>query len=239
MAQQPTSSPDSDRSPRVNASAEAEPDDTSKSKEVRQNSVEEGFIDLIKSWKDAIKPWSEFFSPRCFGLPLPIKLFLKRIKKNISYFPANYVVILLLILFCCIVTSFWLLISTILLSVLFVFIRSKTAKRPLVVGDEEIPSWFLYASAVFAVIPLLILADVGYLLYCAVGASIIIILIHATFYSGRSKKKASKSEALQVVVQKSKESQESKELLKKTSESVTEAEVLKSSHVRFTEGTSK
>ncbi|VDD89240.1 unnamed protein product [Enterobius vermicularis] len=102
---------------------------------------------------------------------------------NISYFLPNYVVVALLLSFGCIITSFWLLISAIIVALFFAYIHSKTANGPIVVGGEEIPSWILYAATIFAVIPLLILADVGYILYCAIGVSLLIDFIHALFFS--------------------------------------------------------
>ena len=46
------------------------------------------------------QPWTEFFYYRNFGLPLPLKRTVKRIKMNISYFLPNYVVVALLLSVC-------------------------------------------------------------------------------------------------------------------------------------------
>lgn len=202
--------------------------------EPQRKQVKQGFVELVNNWKDAIKPWSEFLSISSFSLPLPVKHTLKRIKENVSYFPANYVAIILLLSFCCIITSFWLLISTIIIAMTFAFIRSKTSKGPLVVGGEEIPSWFLYSAVMFAIIPLLILADVGYILYCAVGTSLILILIHAIFYSGPSiKNSEGQKETPEIVIHQPTKSAESEQLLQSSGD--VESDTLQNPHVRFAE----
>uniref|UniRef100_A0A915PQU5 PRA1 family protein n=1 Tax=Setaria digitata TaxID=48799 RepID=A0A915PQU5_9BILA len=84
---------------------------------------------------------------------------------------------------CGIITSFWLLLSCIILGILVYFIYTKTKNGPIRIGTEEIPTWILYVIAIFITLPLFIYAEVGYILYCAIGISIILVLIHASFYN--------------------------------------------------------
>lgn len=142
----------------------------------------QGVGDFFRSWKTGIRPWSEFLRVSNFSCPPCTNGWVTRIKKNLTYFLANYFAITVVLALCSIITSFWLLISTIILGILIYIIRRATAKGPIIIGEEEIPSWILYAIAVFVTIPLFIFAHVGYIIYCAIGVSAIIIFVHALFY---------------------------------------------------------
>lgn len=144
---------------------------------------------FMRSWKTAIRPWSQFFSVSQMSLPPCTDGYVSRLKKNLVHFVGNYFAIATILLLCSIITSFWLLVSSIILCILLFMIRARTMKGPIKVGDEEIPSWILYAGAIFITLPLFIFAHVGYIVYCAIGASIVLILLHATFYENESPKK--------------------------------------------------
>ncbi|VDM93896.1 unnamed protein product, partial [Onchocerca ochengi] len=140
----------------------------------------------IRAWSKAVKPWSDFFRLSQFGLPSDISQFIIRMKKNFNHFMANYAVISAILMICGIITSFWLLLSSIVLGTLIYFIYTKTRNGPIKIGTEEIPNWILYVAAIFITLPLFIYAEVGYILYCAMGISIILVLIHASFYNSES-----------------------------------------------------
>ncbi|CAG9529587.1 unnamed protein product [Cercopithifilaria johnstoni] len=137
----------------------------------------------VRAWSKAVKPWHKFFRFSQLALPTNINGYVARMKKNFSQFMANYAVITAILMICGIITSFWLLLSSILLGILVYFIYTKTRNGPIKIGTEEIPSWILYVMAIFITLPLFIYAGVGYILYCAMGISIILILIHASFYN--------------------------------------------------------
>ncbi|KAL3997729.1 PRA1 family protein [Acanthocheilonema viteae] len=140
----------------------------------------------IRAWCKAVKPWPEFFRFSQFRFPSTINGYVGSVKKNFSQFMANYAVISAILMICGIITSFWLLLSSILLGILVYLIYTKTKDGPIKVGTEEIPVWILYAAAIFITLPLFIYAEVGYILYCTMGISIILILIHASFYNTNS-----------------------------------------------------
>ncbi|VDM24506.1 unnamed protein product [Toxocara canis] len=146
--------------------------------------------EFMRSWKTAIRPWSEFFHGSQISLPPCLDGYVTRVKKNLTFFLGNYFAITTILLLCSILTSFWLLVSTIILCMLIYMIRSRTIKGPIKVGEEEIPPWILYAAAIFITLPLFIFAHVGYIIYCAIGASIMLILLHATFYGNEMEVKS-------------------------------------------------
>ncbi|VDK75434.1 unnamed protein product [Litomosoides sigmodontis] len=137
----------------------------------------------LREWGKAVKPWSQFFQLSRFGFSSSIHGCVGRVKANLSQFTANYAVISAILMFCAIITSFWLLLSFILLGILVHFIYTKTRNGPIKIGTEEIPVWILYIAAIFITLPLFIYAEVGYILYCAMGISIILILFHASLYN--------------------------------------------------------
>ncbi|MCP9264390.1 hypothetical protein DINM_022457 [Dirofilaria immitis] len=137
----------------------------------------------IQAWSKAVKPWSEFFRFSHFRCPSSINGYIIRVKKNFNQFMANYAVISVILMICGIITSFWLLLSSIILGILVYFIYTKTRNGPIKIGTEEIPIWILYVAAIFITLPLFIYAGVGYILYCAMGLSILLVLVHASFYS--------------------------------------------------------
>uniref|UniRef100_A0A0R3S6V3 PRA1 family protein n=1 Tax=Elaeophora elaphi TaxID=1147741 RepID=A0A0R3S6V3_9BILA len=140
----------------------------------------------IRAWCRAVKPWNEFFRLSQFGSLASTDRYVARMKKNFTQFMANYIVISAILMICAIITSFWLLLSSILLGILVYFIYTKTRDGPIRIGTEEIPAWILYAAAIFITLPLFIYAGVGYILYCAMGISIIVVLIHASLYNSES-----------------------------------------------------
>ncbi|EFO25845.2 hypothetical protein LOAG_02636 [Loa loa] len=140
----------------------------------------------IRAWSKAVKPWSEFFRFSQFGFPSKFNGYITRLKKNFSHFMANYAVISAILMICGIITSFWLLISSILLGILVYTIYTKTRNGPIKIGTEEIPVWILYVAAIFITLPLFIYAEVGYILYCAMGISVLLVLIHASIHKNES-----------------------------------------------------
>ncbi|VDK27693.1 unnamed protein product [Gongylonema pulchrum] len=136
----------------------------------------------IRTWSYAVKPWSEFFRCSQLSLPYCIDGYIKRMKKNFNRFSANYAVVTTILLFCGIITSFWLMVSCIVLGIFIYAIYTKTRNGPVRIGVEEIPSWILYATAIFITLPLFIYAGVGYILYCAAGIGIFLVIMHASFY---------------------------------------------------------
>ncbi|VIO95528.1 Uncharacterized protein BM_BM8029 [Brugia malayi] len=140
----------------------------------------------IRAWSKAVKPWCEFFRLSQFGFSSNINGYITRMKKNFNQFMANYALISAILMICGIITSFWLLLSSILLGILVYFIYTKTKNGPIKIGTEEIPIWILYVAAIFITLPLFIYAEVGYILYCAIGISIILVLIHASFYNNET-----------------------------------------------------
>ncbi|VDN05602.1 unnamed protein product [Thelazia callipaeda] len=139
-------------------------------------------FDDIRAWSKAVVPWSDFFRFSQFALPRCIHGYIKRVKKNLSRFLANYAVISVIVLLCCIITSFWLMVSCIVLGIFVYAIYRKTKYGPIRVGTEEIPTWILHIAAIFITLPLFIYAGVGYILYCAIGLLCIQIL-HINVFS--------------------------------------------------------
>ncbi|MFH4983793.1 hypothetical protein AB6A40_010502 [Gnathostoma spinigerum] len=126
--------------------------------------------ECFTQWKSTIRPWiKEFFSLSDFACVSKPSSWLKRVKKNVVYFLPNYLFIALILVLCSILVSFWLLMSTVVLCLLLYAVRRITKKSPVMIGEEEIPPWMLYAIAVFISLPLFLFANFGHILYAAIG----------------------------------------------------------------------
>uniref|UniRef100_A0A915BSB0 PRA1 family protein n=1 Tax=Parascaris univalens TaxID=6257 RepID=A0A915BSB0_PARUN len=197
MTQTSNSTTSAESIPAANAPAPEQQEEPQGSRDVEVGGQERArrtcassFSEFVRSWKTAIRPWSEFFRGSNISLPPCLDGYVTRLKRNLVYFVGNYFALTTVLLLCSIITSFWLLVSTIILCMLIYMIRARTVKGPIKIGEEEIPSWILYAGAIFITLPLFIFAHVGYIIYCAVGASIILILLHATFYMNGQENKS-------------------------------------------------
>uniref|UniRef100_A0A9J2PBG4 Prenylated Rab acceptor protein 1 n=1 Tax=Ascaris lumbricoides TaxID=6252 RepID=A0A9J2PBG4_ASCLU len=230
MTQTSNSTTSAESIPAANAPASEQQEEPQGSRDVEVGGQERArrtcassFSEFVRSWKTAIRPWSEFFRGSNISLPPCLDGYVTRVKRNLVYFVGNYFAVTTVLLLCSIITSFWLLVSTIILCMLIYMIRARTVKGPIKIGEEEvnisdssalasfsqqangptvhiqqlslkktplIPSWILYAGAIFITLPLFIFAHVGYIIYCAVGASIVLILLHATFYTNEQENKS-------------------------------------------------
>eukprot|EP01116_Phalansterium_solitarium_P009231 TRINITY_DN232_c0_g1_i2.p1 TRINITY_DN232_c0_g1~~TRINITY_DN232_c0_g1_i2.p1 ORF type:complete len:189 (-),score=54.38 TRINITY_DN232_c0_g1_i2:420-986(-) len=141
--------------------------------------------DIFVAWKDdrlkSVKSWAQFSDKTKFGPPKPTEIHL-RIKSNITYFLANYIILFFILAIYCVITNPFFLFS-IAISVLLYFYMFKWRQEPIVIAGytatERVKMGIVAAVSLF----LFWYASVGNTIFWLIGATGVIVFIHALLYT--------------------------------------------------------
>eukprot|EP00095_Tigriopus_kingsejongensis_P005412 maker-scaffold327_size205035-snap-gene-0.11 protein:Tk05412 transcript:maker-scaffold327_size205035-snap-gene-0.11-mRNA-1 annotation:"prenylated rab acceptor protein 1" len=142
---------------------------------------------VVREWvskrREEIRPWSLFAQTSNFQTPQSLPKLSKRLYKNVDHFMSNYVLVFLVLFIYCLITSPLLLIVLALAGGGCYFLTLKQRERKLVLGGREIGLPQQYGLVGLCAIPLFLIAGAGSVVFWVIGASIVIIGAHASFYN--------------------------------------------------------
>ncbi|XP_052806087.1 prenylated Rab acceptor protein 1-like [Mya arenaria] len=133
--------------------------------------------------RDGIRPWGEFANTQRFQTPKAVAPLPKRIVKNIEHFQSNYLFVFIGLVIVCILTSPLLLVAigACLGACYVINIRNKDSKLKLM--GRELTIAQQYGVVGLCSFPLFWLAGAGSAVFWIIGASVFVIMLHASFYT--------------------------------------------------------
>lgn len=145
-----------------------------------------GFLGHINSGKDwiaskhsKVKPWAEFFNPRNFSLPRGAGDVTSRLFGNVQLFQSNYLFVFLGLIVYCIVTNPTLLFALAFCFGAWWFIAVRNNSENVRLFGRDTSAKELYLAIVLICIPLFYIAGAGSTVFWIIGASVVLILVHA------------------------------------------------------------
>lgn len=142
---------------------------------------------MVREWmskrREEIRPWGLFVKTSHFQTPSSLPKLSKRVYKNVDYFLSNYVLVFLVLFIYCLVTSPMLLVVLALSGGGCYYLTLKQRERKLVLGGREVSLAQQYALVGLCAIPLFLLAGAGSAVFWVIGASMVFIGVHASFYN--------------------------------------------------------
>ncbi|XP_030763848.1 prenylated Rab acceptor protein 1 [Sitophilus oryzae] len=137
----------------------------------------------IQQQRQNVRPWLVFLQSSNFRFPPSVPRLGKRIIRNIEYFQANYLFVFLGLILYCLVTS-----PLILLALAGTFyagykINQRHLHNKLVLYGKEIPLAHQYVILAVFSFPVYYLVGAHGAIFWVIGASIVIITLHAAFYN--------------------------------------------------------
>ncbi|ELU09515.1 hypothetical protein CAPTEDRAFT_19146 [Capitella teleta] len=139
--------------------------------------------DWLMKRRESIQPWAEFLKTSKFKLPKAVAPATKRIVANIERFQSNYIFVFLLLFIFCILTSPMLLIALAAIFGACYIVSLKNADKKFSLMGHELSLAQQYASVGLMSIPVLWLAGAGSAIFWIIGASVFVIMLHASMYS--------------------------------------------------------
>ncbi|CAD5117229.1 DgyrCDS6025 [Dimorphilus gyrociliatus] len=137
----------------------------------------------VVSMKDKVVPWSSFINVSKFKIPKTISPFGKRIVKNIEKFQGNYIFVFFGLVLFCILTSPLLLIGIGVCVGACYVVNVRNNETPLRLMGRQISLAHQYAAIATFSFPLFWIAGAGSAVFWVIGASFVLIICHAAFYS--------------------------------------------------------
>ncbi|TRY80382.1 hypothetical protein TCAL_04860 [Tigriopus californicus] len=142
---------------------------------------------MVREWmskrREEIRPWGLFARTSHFQTPASLPKLSKRVYKNVDYFLSNYVLVFLVLFIYCLVTSPMLLVVLALSGGASYYLTLKQKERKLVLGGREVSLAQQYGLVGLCAIPLFLLAGAGSAVFWVIGASMVFIGVHASFYN--------------------------------------------------------
>uniref|UniRef100_A0A224XKJ7 PRA1 family protein n=1 Tax=Panstrongylus lignarius TaxID=156445 RepID=A0A224XKJ7_9HEMI len=139
--------------------------------------------EFVKSCREKIRPWKEFFNTSNYKAPPNFSRLIKRAVNNINHFQGNYVIVSLILMAYCLLTSPLLLIS-IFVSLIACYILSlRNAEKKLKIGGKDISLKQQYSLVGLFSLPLYYWAGVGQAVFWVLGATCFVVSLHAGMYS--------------------------------------------------------
>lgn len=129
-----------------------------------------------------IRPWSKFFKKSNFEIPTPAKLG-KRFCNNVEHFQSNYVFVFPVLFIYCLIAYPLLIVVLIASGVICYQLSAKQRERKLMIANHEVTITQQYAVVLLLSIPILLLTGAGPSVFWVLGASLLCIILHATFYN--------------------------------------------------------
>jgi len=137
----------------------------------------------IAKRRETLKPWTEFMAFSRFKKPSAVGVAGSRVIKNIEHFQSNYLFVFIGLAIYCVITSPYLLFA------LFAFIGGcyilhlKNKDGKLRLFGKELSLAQLYSTAAICSVPVFLFAGATSAVFWIIGASLVVIVVHAAFYS--------------------------------------------------------
>lgn len=133
--------------------------------------------------KENVRSWQLFLQTSNFRAPTSLPRFTKRVVKNIEYFQSNYLFVFVGVVVYCLITSPLLLIAVAASLGACYILSLKQNERKLTLLGKELTLAQQYGLVGICSLPVFYLAGAGAALFWVLGASFIIIMLHAGLYN--------------------------------------------------------
>lgn len=146
-------------------------------------------VPQAKEWlqhrRQNVRPWLQFVQTANFRVPGSVPRLSRRVVRNVEYFQSNYLFVLLGLSAYCLLTSPLLLLAVAgsLLACHQLSRRQALAGAPLRLLGRELTPLQQYGLVAACSLPLYYVAGAGAALFWTLGASCIVISLHAAFYN--------------------------------------------------------
>jgi len=132
--------------------------------------------------RDSVAPWGEFFNTSKFKAPKTFPKVGTRVVANIEKFQSNYLFVFLGLVAFCILTSPLLLIAIAASLGACYIVSLKNAEKPITLMGKEVALAHQYIGIGVLSFPIFWLAGAGSVIFWLIGASVFVIVLHATMY---------------------------------------------------------
>ncbi|XP_050316171.1 prenylated Rab acceptor protein 1 [Anthonomus grandis grandis] len=137
----------------------------------------------IQQQRQNVRPWLLFIQTSNFKAPASIPRLGKRIMRNIEYFQANYLFVFIGLIIYCLITS-----PMILIAIAGTFyagykLSLRYHEKKLVIFGKELTLAQQYGLVFACSMPIYYLVGAHAAMFWVIGASIVIITLHAAFYN--------------------------------------------------------
>jgi len=134
------------------------------------------------SRRQNVRAWTVFLNSNKFHLPKTTSQVTERVIRNIDYFQSNYLFVFIILAVYCLLTSPLLLIVLAASFGACYIIKLKNVENQIRVCGRELNLAQQYAAVGLISIPLFLLAGAGSVIFWLIGASLVIILAHASCF---------------------------------------------------------
>ncbi|XP_018565992.1 prenylated Rab acceptor protein 1 [Anoplophora glabripennis] len=137
----------------------------------------------IQQQRRNVRPWLVFIQTSNFKVPPSIPRLGKRIMRNVEYFQANYLFVFLGLVVYCLITS-----PLILFAIAGTFyagyrLNKRHTEKKLVLFGKELTLAQQYGLVAVCSMPIYYLVGAHGAMFWVIGASMVVITLHASFYN--------------------------------------------------------
>jgi len=144
-------------------------------------------VQQLKQWfnekRSHMKPWAEFLNMKKLSTPQHVGEATRRIVTNVKVYQANYVFVCLLLAVYCVLTSPLLLFGLAVSIGGCSYIRARGAGQSIQLFGRTFAVGEQYGLVFMISLPLFFLASAGSTVFWIIGASIFVIMVHASLLS--------------------------------------------------------
>lgn len=140
------------------------------------------YREWFQTRRDSVQPWAQFLNTAKFKSPKTVADVGQRVVKNVDKFQSNYLFVFMGLVVFCVLTSPLLLIAMAASLGACYIVNLKNAERPLTVMGKELAIAHQYAGIAVMSFPLFWLAGAGGAIFWLIGASVFVIMLHATLH---------------------------------------------------------
>jgi hypothetical protein len=133
-------------------------------------------------WKEHsihLKPWADFFDTQRFKRPANVSEAVGRFNFNIMHFKTNYGFIVFGLLLYALITNLFLLFSLLLIGSSVLFVSNMPPDSTIKFGSVAVSQKQMYGGIIVLSIPLLWISAAGQSLFWIIGASALLVGLHA------------------------------------------------------------
>ncbi|EFX84691.1 hypothetical protein DAPPUDRAFT_47113 [Daphnia pulex] len=152
----------------------------------------------LGSRRKNLKPWFRFVQTSKFQSPTSVPALGSRIVKNVDHFQSNYLCIFIILILYCLLTSPLLLFAVGTSLGACYLISRKNDDQKLSILGHELSLAQQYGLIAMVSLPLFYLAGAGSVVFWVLGASMFLIVLHASFYNNESPEESFEQPILQV-----------------------------------------
>ncbi|XP_070549014.1 prenylated Rab acceptor protein 1-like isoform X2 [Ptychodera flava] len=137
----------------------------------------------VQKQRDKLQPWQEFLNTSKVSKPRSAAGLTKRITQNLEKFQSNYLLVSIGLFIYCIITSPLLLIACAFLVGGCYFIQARQSAGKVVLLGRELTVGQQYLAVGLISIPMFFMAGAGSAVFWVIGASVFLIMLHASLLS--------------------------------------------------------